>query len=178
MEVPIYSAVKVNGKKLYEYAREGKKVELPRKIVYINSIELLNVNGNKFTFKCNVSKGTYIRSLINDLAKILNTFGVMENLRRTKQGNFDINQAVTLEQVEKKDYKLLPIDLCLPPYKRITVENENEVINGKMFDNIYNEPIIFENKNKEPIAIYKIYEKDNKKIKPWKMLKKLNNIKK
>lgn len=102
----------------------------------------------------------------------------MENLRRTKQGNFDINQAVTLEQVEKKDYKLLPIDLCLPPYKRITVENENEVINGKMFDNIYNEPIIFENKNKEPIAIYKIYEKDNKKIKPWKMLKKLNNIKK
>ena len=54
MEVPIYSAVKVNGKKLYEYAREGKNVELPRKIVYINSIELLNVNGNKFTFKCNV----------------------------------------------------------------------------------------------------------------------------
>ena len=182
-EVPIYSAVKINGKKLYEYARNNQKVELPKREVTIKQIELVSdikKDNDKiyFDIKCLVSKGTYIRSLINDLAKILNTFGVMENLRRTKQGNFDINQAVTLEQVEKKDYKLLPIDLCLPPYKRITVENENEVINGKMFDNIYNEPIIFENKNKEPIAIYKIYEKDNKKIKPWKMLKKLNNIKK
>ena len=87
------------------------QVELPKREVTIKQIELVSDikrDNDKiyFDIKCLVSKGTYIRSLINDLAKILNTFGVMENLRRTKQGNFDINQAVTLEQVEKKDYKL------------------------------------------------------------------------
>lgn len=93
--------------KLYEYARNNQKVELPKRKVTIKQIELVSDikrDNDKiyFDIKCLVSKGTYIRSLINDLAKILNTFGVMENLRRTKQGNFDINQAVTLEQLEKK----------------------------------------------------------------------------
>ena len=71
MTVPIYSAVKVNGKKLYEYAREGKEVELPVKDVFIKEIELIDFQDNKFSFKCSVSKGTYIRSLINDICNNL-----------------------------------------------------------------------------------------------------------
>ena len=112
MEVPIYSAVKVNGKKLYEYAREGKNVELPRKIVYINSIELLNVNGNKFTFKCNVSKGTYIRSLCDDIGTKLGCYGCMKELLRTKVACFDIGDAYKISEIEKlKESIVLPVDM-------------------------------------------------------------------
>ena len=88
-EVPLYSAVKVNGKKLYEYARSGEKVILPKKKVIIKKIELLNFEKNKFTFKCLVSKGTYIRSLIRDILNDLNVVGTMSNLVRTKQGVFE-----------------------------------------------------------------------------------------
>ena len=66
-EVPIYSAVKINGKKLYDYARNGEKVELPKREVCIKSIELLEFTNKSFTFKCTVSKGTYIRSLIREV---------------------------------------------------------------------------------------------------------------
>ena len=72
-EVPIYSAVKVNGKKLYEYARNNETIELPKKEVTIEEIELLEQKEDTFTFKTLVSKGCYIRSLINDIGKSLNT---------------------------------------------------------------------------------------------------------
>ena len=94
-EVPVYSAVKINGKKLYEYAREGVNIELPKRKVEIKEIELLDEieykdNKTLFKFRCVVSKGTYIRSLINDIANKLDTIGIMTNLRRTRQGNFKI----------------------------------------------------------------------------------------
>ena len=84
-EVPIYSAVKINGKKLYEYARENKTIELPKRSVNISKISLISdikYENNKtlFSIRCNVSKGTYIRSLINDIASSLNTIGVMKEL--------------------------------------------------------------------------------------------------
>ncbi|NLM63337.1 MAG: tRNA pseudouridine(55) synthase TruB, partial [Mollicutes bacterium] len=90
-EVPIYSAVKIKGKKLYEYARNKEKVELPKRLVNIKEINLIGdikyVDSKViFSFKCKVSKGTYIRSLIDDIAKKLNTIGVMSNLTRIKQG--------------------------------------------------------------------------------------------
>ena len=92
---PMYSALKVNGKKLYELAREGKTIErAPRKII-ITSIELLDVNKNnaEITFKVNCSKGTYIRTLCEDIADKLGTCGYMKSLNRTRVGNFLIEDA-------------------------------------------------------------------------------------
>jgi len=85
-EVPIYSAIKVNGRKLYEYARKNQQVNLPKKEVTIKSIELLDQNQTTFKFKALVTKGTYIRSLINDIGRSLNTYATMTSLTRTKQG--------------------------------------------------------------------------------------------
>lgn len=170
-EVPIYSAVKVNGKKLYEYARNNEEVELPKKEVTIKKIELLEYNENKFKIKCLVSKGTYIRSLINDICNELNTIGVMSDLIRTKQGNFDIENTYTLENIKNNKFDIIPIEevLDLP---KIVVDDylENRIKNGSILENRYNEDkIMFMNKNNKLLGIYKIYEKDNRKIKPWKM---------
>jgi len=111
-EVPIYSAIKVNGKKLYEYAREGKSIELPKREIDIKSIELLEYKNDEITFKTTVSKGTYIRSLINDICIKLNTVGTMSNLVRTKQGKFNIEDSYTLEQIENNNYKWRIIKTC------------------------------------------------------------------
>lgn len=176
-EVPIYSAVKIKGKKLYEYARNNEEVLLPKREVTIKEISLLDDIKYKegkiyFDVKCLVSKGTYIRSLINDLALSLNTIGTMSNLKRTKQGQFDIKNSYSLEEIKEGKFKLISIESALSKYKQVVVQNESEILNGKILENVYNEPILFKNKKNELLALYKIYEKDNTKIKPWKMLKK------
>ena len=116
-EVPIYSAVKINGKKLYEYAREKEEVELPKRKVEIKEIELLDYRQKEdkvfFKMRCLVSKGTYIRSLIRDIAMKLNTIGVMTDLIRTKQGKFNIEDAYTLEQIKQGKFHLIKIEDAL-----------------------------------------------------------------
>ncbi len=171
-EVPIYSAVKVNGKKLYEYARNKEEVKLPKKEVEIKEIELLKYAKNKFTFRCLVSKGTYIRSLINDICNELNIIGTMSDLKRTKQGKFKIENSYTLEQIKNNEYKILEMQEVLKEYPQIEVNEyiENKIKNGCLLENRYNENIIvFINKNQQVIGIYKKYEKDSNKIKPWKI---------
>ena len=100
-EVPKYSAIKVNGKKLYEYARENKEVVLPKKEVTIYDIKLLDFKDNKFSFYAKVSKGTYIRSLIRDIAYSLNTLGIMSKLARTSQGKFKLEDTVTIDEIKQ-----------------------------------------------------------------------------
>lgn len=95
--VPIYSAVKINGKKLYEYARAHEVVALPKRLVQIKALKLLKIEGNEITFQAIVSKGTYIRSLVTDIAKELNTIGTMTSLERTKQGNITIHDCISLD---------------------------------------------------------------------------------
>ena len=175
--VPIYSAVKVNGKKLYEYARENIDVELPKHNVTISSIELLDINRidnqTVIKIKTKVSKGTYIRSLGNDIANILGTNAIMSSLRRIKQGEFDIKDAIKLSDI-KNNTPLIPIKDCLNKYTKIKVNEkiENDILNGKLLNNTYNKSeILFIDKDENPIALYKIYDKDNSKIKPWKMFK-------
>ena len=109
-EVPIYSSVKVNGMKLYQYARQGFNVELPKREVDIKEIEVLDINDKTIKFRALVSKGTYIRSLINDIGKTLGTYAYMINLRRTKQGQFDIKDSYTLEDIKNNNYKLLDLE--------------------------------------------------------------------
>ena len=108
---PIYSAIKVNGKKLYEYAREGKQVEIKPRIVTIYNIKLIEIKENNITFKVHCSKGTYIRTLCEDIAKKLGTVGYMSSLRRTRVGNFtleDVGRIISIEEVlkSKQEYKL------------------------------------------------------------------------
>ena len=174
-EVPIYSAVKVNGKKLYEYARNNEKVELPKHKVEIKELELLDIKyeNDKTIIKvrCFVSKGTYIRSLGYDIAKKVDSIAIMSSLRRVKQGKFDIKDSYTLEQIENNQYKMLDI-LDVLDYNKVEIDEDlyKKIINGAIIDNIYNEDIILFTYNNQAISIYRTYEKDNKKLKPWKML--------
>ena len=125
---PIYSALKVKGKKLYEYAREGKDVEIKKRDVEIYKIELLDFNGkDEFTILTKVSKGTYIRSLANDLGRSLGTFGTLTELRRTRSGSFKIEDAIKVSAFERSSLdeikeKILPMDLALIDFKRIDIQ--------------------------------------------------------
>lgn len=174
-EVPIYSAVKVKGKKLYEYAREGIKVELPSKEVEIYSMELLDEikkvdDTIEFKIKCKVSKGTYIRSLIRDIAYSLNTYGTMKSLIRIKQGSFSLDDASSLDDLDNNNFKLLSIKDALA-YMKVTVLNDDylkKVKNGmylpKFFDGDVS--LLVDSFGRE-IAIYK---NDGDVSKPYKMI--------
>ncbi len=98
---PIYSAIKVDGKKLYEYAREGKKVEIKARKVTIHDIKLLDLNANRAKIYVDCSKGTYIRSLIHDLGRNLGTYAFMTDLQRIKVGNLSIEQTIDISDIDK-----------------------------------------------------------------------------
>lgn len=167
-EVPIYSAVKVNGKKLYEYARNNETVELPKKEVTIKEIELLNKTVDRFTFKTLVSKGCYIRSLIDDICKSLNTYGTMTALTRTKQGKVSIENTVKLSGIKENKYKLYNIDEVLE-IQTIIVDEETEqkIRYGQQLNNELNvqDKVIFKNKNNQILGIYELTDD---KLKVWK----------
>ncbi len=103
---PMYSAIKVNGKKLYEYARKGVEVEVPKREIEIYNIELININekDKAIEFKVHCSKGTYIRTLCETIAKKLGTIGYMKELNRIKVGQFELSQSVTIENIEENKY--------------------------------------------------------------------------
>lgn len=175
-EVPLYSAVKVGGKKLYEYARSGTPVIPPSKEVEVYSLELISdlkhIKGAvEFTIRCEVSKGTYIRSLIRDIAYSLNTYGTMKNLIRTRQGIFTLKDAYTLKDIEENNYKLLSIKECLPNIKTTIIEEPllTKVKNGMVLDKFFKEnmSLLLDKEGKE-IAIY-IASGDNK-VRPYKMI--------
>lgn len=100
---PMYSAIKVKGKKLYEYARNGQTVEIaPREIeIYHIELQAIDKEKNEILFKVECSKGTYIRSLCEEIAARLGTIGYMKELNRTKVGDFSLKNAITLEELEK-----------------------------------------------------------------------------
>lgn len=128
---PIYSAIKVNGKKLYEYAREGKEVKIEPRRVNISKLEILEYDetNRRLTLHIECSKGTYIRSIAHDLGTELTTFGHLVKLVRVKAGMFEVNNAVSLEHIQTKEdvEKLL-----IAPLKKLnymTYElNKNELV--------------------------------------------------
>lgn len=161
-EVPKYSAVKINGKKLYEYAREGKEIELPKKMVTIYDIQLISDityynDTTSFYIKTTVSKGTYIRSLIRDIGYKLNTYGCMDSLERTRQGIFNIDNSYTLEEIKNNNYKLLSIEKSLPNIPLVEVDNKTlfKIRNGVKLKKFFTgDMAIIKDKNKV-VAIYK-----------------------
>ena len=178
-EVPIYSAVKINGKKLYEYARNNVPVELPKRKIEIKEIELIDeikYENNKtiFSIRCVGSSGCYIRSLAKDIASKLNTIGVMSNLNRTREGIFKLENAYNLESIEKGNYSLIALNKDLFNYKKIVVNDKlkEKIQNGSLIQNIYNEDIVlFLDEKDNLIALYKKYNKNETLLKPWKMFK-------
>lgn len=164
--VPKYSAVKINGKKLYEYARNNIEIELPKREVSIFSLELIDYEKDIIKFKTHVSKGTYIRSLIEDICEKLGTIGTMNNLIRTKQGGFDIEDSFILDDIKNGNFKFQNIHEFL---KYPSIEINDELIkiikNGGRIKNIYNvqDKAIFTYQG-EDIAIY---ETNNETLKPY-----------
>ena len=99
---PMYSAIKINGEKLYELARKGIEVERQARKVKIYSIREINIEQNKISFYTEVSSGTYIRSLVRDIGRKLGVYATMTRLVRTKIDKYSINESVSLEEIEKK----------------------------------------------------------------------------
>lgn len=174
-EVPKYSAVHVNGKRLYEYARNNIEVELPKREVEIKEIELLGdiqkeENYFTFYFSVNVSKGTYIRSLIRDIGKSLGAPCTMKNLKRTRQGNFKIEDSIQLEDV--LDTNLINLKDSLTEYPKLIVDKdlEEKIKNGIILnEKIEDGYLLILNQKQELIAIYQPYIKDLTKSKPYKV---------
>ena len=119
---PIYSAIKVNGKKLYEYARSGENVEIEPRTIEIYNLELIKIENQEITYKVHCSKGTYIRTLCEQIAEKLGTVGYMKELKRTQVGGFKIEDSVTIEELENNVEKnLITIEKYFENCKKINL---------------------------------------------------------
>lgn len=133
---PIYSAIKVKGKKLYEYARNNQEVKIEPRDIEIYEIKrtseiVINNHQAEFDIIVKVSKGTYIRSLAKDLANKLGYPGLLKSLVRTRSGIFDISEAYTIKDVEDGNYKIIPILLAINDYHKLDDEDSiNKARNG------------------------------------------------
>lgn len=164
-EVPRYSAVKVNGRKLYDYARHDEEVVPPKKRVTIYDIELLDYEYDDVKIRCTVSKGTYIRALIRDICEYLKTYGVMTGLVRTKINDFKIEDAYTLDEIRNGDYKLLSLEDFLD-FKVIDLDedNLNKIKNGNIYCDRENDYVLFKYLNEDIALYYRINEEELKPL--------------
>ena len=148
---PMYSAIKINGKKLYEYARNNETIVVPERDIEIYNINFINFENNEIEFEVSCSKGTYIRSLCEDIAEKLNTVGLMSSLIRTRVDRFDIKNSITLDELEelknKNDIesKLIKMEDIFSNLSKINLDRRkiNLFLNGVMLtfvnsDGIYN----------------------------------------
>ena len=160
---PIYSAIKVNGKKLYEYARKGQNIELKPREIEIYDINLIDysIEEKQIKFEVFCGKGTYIRSLCEDIAKKFETVGYMKELKRIKVGDFNIEESVTIEDLQNNvddekyiDSKIISIEKLFSKSNiiKLDIRKLELFLNGvKLTQNFDN-------------GIYRIYDKDDKFI--------------
>ena len=182
---PMYSALKVNGKKLYELAREGKTIERKSRKVEIKEIRILEMALPRVRMEVSCSKGTYIRTLCHDIGEKLGCFGCMESLLRTKVSRFEIESSLKLSEIQKKREEgklseiITPLDAVFFQYPAVTVKKEGQALayNGNEI------PIRFvtdmeERKNQEWIRVYDLenhfigifcFDKNRKKLTVEKM---------
>ena len=151
---PIYSAIKVNGKKLYEYARNNDSVEIPERKIEIYKIDLLHAQGNQIQFKVHCQKGTYIRTLCHDIAKDLGYPGHMSQLERTKSGSFTIAQSYSLDQIAKGEFSFLSIEEALQGYPQYILEKEEDIYHGKQIVSDRQEEVVVYNTSGKALAVY------------------------
>jgi tRNA pseudouridine55 synthase len=189
---PMYSALKVNGKKLYELARAGKEIERQPRHVDIPSIKITEINIPLVSFVVECSKGTYIRSLCDDIGKKLGCGATMETLKRTRVGNFHIEDSITLSELEESfksmDYEefagrfVMSSDSVFMEYEKATIKDEclSTLLNG---NKLYERQLDFENNdyiknegnnirvydNKGEFKAVYTYIKNDDCFKPYKM---------
>lgn len=129
---PMTSAIKINGKKLYEYQRQQQEVEIPLRDIEVIEMELLDVFDNGFSFRCKVSSGTYIRSLVRDVLDDLGLIGTLKELRRTKIDSVCIEDCQTLDAIVEGNYQVHNLlDILSKQYQTIYLKNDLRVRQGK-----------------------------------------------
>ena len=154
---PMYSAIKLNGKKLYEYARKGIEVEVKPRTIEIYKLEVIKIEDMEITFRVSCSKGTYIRTLCEKIAEELGTIGYMKELKRIQVGEFNIKDSITIEELENQEIvsnKFITIEKYFSNY-------ENIVLNEKKLQLFLNGVKITQNQEND---IYRIYDKNEKFI--------------
>lgn len=152
---PMYSAIKVNGKELYKYAREGKEIERKERDITIYEMKLFSFDKNSIVFSCKVSKGTYIRTLGEEIAKRLGTIGHLTKLTRVAIGPFDMSKAKKSNEVTKDD--LIPAKDMLSFIPTFEVEGDlaKKALNGMHFRLPINDDLVLLFDKDDVIAIYK-----------------------
>ncbi|EHJ07736.1 tRNA pseudouridine(55) synthase TruB [Staphylococcus simiae] len=186
---PMYSSVKVNGKKLYEYARNNETVERPTRTVMIYNIKRiseLNFTDNECNFDITVTcgKGTYIRTLATDIGKALEFPAHMSKLTRIESGGFKLEDSLSLEDIkvlhehDSLQTKLFPIEYGLKGLSQIIIEDpqvKQRILNGqkfytRQFKQQFNEQVVFiDHSTKKALAIYMIHPDKSAEIKPKKV---------
>ena len=122
---PIYSAKKIDGKRAYDLVRENKEFQLKSVNVFINSIELLEYNYPYFTIKTSVSKGTYIRAIVRDIGELTNNFAYTKDLLRTSIGDYNIDNAVNLENINTNN--IISFFDMFKNFDKLVIEDEKDI---------------------------------------------------
>lgn len=174
--VPIYSAVKVNGKRLYKSARRGDVVDLPKRMVSIYEMDLISdvevfENHTEFDIRCKVSKGTYIRSLVRDIGEKLGSYGTLMDLRRSRQGNFGLDGAYSIDDIKSGNFELKKIGEVLDiPKVWVSDDMLFKIRNGCKVKKFFEGDMALVMDGDSEVAIYRVSEEDEKIAKVYKML--------
>ena len=163
---PIYSAISVNGKRLYEYARENIKVEIKEREIEIKELELLEYGKDFIKYRVVCSKGTYVRVLCETIANKLNNIGYMSNLLRTRIGKLTLDKAYTLEEIENNNYKLIDIESSLTNFVVLTLKEKElyKASNGNVLDFYIEGNVLIVDEGREVIALYEGDKENNRLI--------------
>lgn len=146
---PMYSAISIDGQRLHTLARQGIEIERESRPVTIHEIEILDISLPCITLRVSCSKGTYIRTLADDIGKALGTLGAVKTLRRSKTGIFDLSKAHSPEAIAQNPSEcLLPLDVCFMDYGRVDLDEKK----SKMVKN--GVPIYFNSHKDETVRVY------------------------
>lgn len=163
---PLYSAVSKNGRRLYDYARNNEEVEIPSREVEILELELLSYDNSNITYRIKCSKGTYIRVVNETIADKLNNIGYTTFLKRTRVGEFCIENSYTLEQVEDNDFEFISIKDSLPDFNKYYLNDfeYNIIKHGNIFKKYLKGYQLMIDKEGNEIALY-LGDEDSKTTK-------------
>jgi tRNA pseudouridine55 synthase len=156
---PAYSAIKINGRRAYKLARKKENVYLKERDVFVFSIKLVSYDKKsaKAVLQVDCSSGTYIRALARDIARKLNTFGYADSIRRISVGNFDVCNAVSIEELKKDPFRYLkPVKEVLNNIPSITISKQEQecIVKGRDINvNINNETLVAYKEDGEPVAL-------------------------
>ena len=151
---PMYSAKKVNGRKLYEYARNNVEIERKPADIEIFEIELISIDDDEIRFRTLCSAGTYIRTLCQEIAYKLNNEGCMKELIRSKIDRYSLEDSYTLDDIEKGNYALLDSYEVLNDYQYVEMEDLTDVLNGKPLRLERSDDVVFITNDYRIIAAY------------------------